>query len=567
MDVISEERSLSRRSFLKLGGAAACTVGASVLTSSLLAPETARATVVGDQTPLTEEEIEEAIRSGEILTEYPESPVAMYASTSYAVRTVGGTNRYRTNALQVSEAFSQCEWAIIASGAGYADSICAAGLAGALDCPIILSEPETLSAPALSSLESIGAKNVIVLGGTDVISEEVEQSLISFVGSADRVVRLCGDDRYATQMAVYEYGVERGLWGDTVVVANATGFADALAVSPLSFKLKAPVFYVDDTGYFPAEQEEAILGCGKASFIMVGGSVVMSSRTESLLKTLGSVTRLSGDDRYATSRAIASYAISNCGMSWNNMALASGGAPYDALGGGPAQGKLNSVIVLTIENSHLNTPTIPFSSKPSSIKFYGGKSVFSNAYKARFCLAAGYTLADIEGLRVYVDAGHGGEDPGACKNGYTESIETAELSSKVSSYLLSQHGISSYTNLSGNNHSLRHPEARAMDCSVFVSIHFNSVESGNATGTESYIHTYNSAVGSKTLQHSVHTELVSALGLTDRTEKREIYAVTSGELPSVLLEICFISNANDMSTYKSREDKVAQAIARGIANA
>lgn len=567
------EGGMSRRSFVKLGGSAACAAGLGALAAvggSMLAPETAQATVVGDQTPLTDEEIEEAIRNGLIKTEFPEDSVVTYASKDYAVRTYGGKTRYETNALQVMTAFSSCEWVIVASGAGYADSIGAAGLAGALDCPIVLTEAEKLSDYAVATIKTLGAKNVVLLGGTSVASEQVEQSLAELLGSADAVVRLCGEDRYGTQMAVYEFGSERGLWtGDTAVVSNATGFADALSVSPLSFKLKAPVFFVDETGYLPEEQKQAILECGKKRFILTGGQAVMSDDVAALLGSLGTVVRLAGNTRYETSQKIAEYAVRDrdLGMSWNGLAVASGLAPYDALGGGPVQGKLNSVLVLMDENDYHSEPSIPFSKQPS-MKFFGGSSIFSSAYKMRFALKIGYLPTDIEGLKVYVDAGHGGSDPGALGNGYKEADLTAELAKKVGECLSSGYGIPSYVNTSGNDYKLRHPEAKAMDCGLFVSIHFNSLGgTGRGTGTESYIHSINSAAGSKTLQHATHTRLVLALGLTDRKEKDAMFAVVSGPLPSVLLEVCFIDNASDMSTYNSKKDAVARAIAEGIAEA
>lgn len=557
---------LTRRGFLRLGGSAACALGLGAVLSvggELLSPETAYATVEGDQTPLTEEEIEEAIRSGQIRTEFPESPVAALSSADYAIRTISGSDRYQTNAAQVLSAFSSSAWAIVAGGEGYADSICAAGLAGALSCPIVLTAPDELSPTAASTLTTIGARDVILLGGEAAVSARVEDDLNTLVGSGGTVTRLSGMTRYDTQMAVYEYGVEHDLWGDTAVVASATGFADALAVSPVSYKLKAPVFYVDETTYFPAEQEEAILSSGMTSFILVGGQSVMSSRVESTLRPLGSVTPLSGESRYETSRKIADYAVT-LGMSLTGMAFTSGLAPYDALGGGPVQGAENSVIVLMDENDYHSAPSIPFSSKPSALKFFGGKNVYSCAFKTRFALAAGYSLTDIEGMKVYVDAGHGGSDPGAISGGYREADLTAELAQDIGNHLVSDYGLPAYVNTSGNNYKLRHPEAKAMDCGVLVSIHFNA---GGGTGSESYIHSENSAAGSVALQNSTHTALVSALGLTDRGKKDDWLAVVSGPLPSVLLEICFIDTSSDMSTYQSRKGSVAEAIARGIAEA
>ena len=557
---------LSRRGFLRLTGSAACTLGLGALASAtcLGAPQTALATVVGDQTPLTDEEIEAALSAGKIKTEFPDDGIATFAAGNYAVRTIAGASRYETSAAQARYAFPSSTWAIVASGAGYADSICAAGLAGALACPILLTEPAALSSCTADALRAMGASNVILLGSQTVASAQVEQDLTSLVGAAGSVERVWGPDRYATQMAVYEYGQKHGLWtGDTAVVANATGFADALSISPVSYKLKAPVFYVDASTNLPAEQEKAIRSCGKSKFLITGDTVVMSSAVEKLLASLGSVVRLGGSTRYETSRKIASYAVSNLGMSWNGVAFTSGAAPYDALGGGPVQGKENAVLCLMEEDNFLYAPSLPFSSRPSSMKFFGDKAIYSSAFKTRCAIQAGFALSDIEGLRVYVDAGHGGSDPGAQGSGYSEDKLTAELASKVGSELDAL-GISNYVNLSGNHYKLRHPEAKAMDCGAFVSIHFNS---GGGTGTESYVHSLNSAAGSKTLQASTHKALVGALGLTDRGTKSERFAVVSGPLPSVLLEICFIDRASDMSTYQSRKDGVAAAIARGIAEA
>ena len=561
--------SITRRGLLRAGGSAACALGLGAvagLVSGLVTPEIAYATVEGDQTPLTDEEVEAAIRAGEIMTEFPESPVAPLSSSSYAVRTIAGSSRYETSAAQAVYAFPSSSWAIVASGVGYADSICAAGLAGALGCPIILTEPGALSQTTSSALSQIGARNIILLGSLEVASDQVEQDLIDLVGSAGSVERVWGPDRYATQMAVYDYGVAHGLWtGDTVVVANATGFADALSVSPISYKLKAPVFYVDGTTNLPAEQKEAIRACGKAKFLITGDAKVMSAEVESFLGTLGTVKRLAGSDRYKTSLAIAQYAVSSLGMSWNGVAFTSGQAPYDALGGGPVQGKENSVLVLMEENDYHYAPSLPFgSTRPSSVKFFGDKAIYSGAFKARFALEAGYAVTDVEGLRVYVDAGHGGYDPGAGGNGYQEYKLTAELAQKVGGYLGSSYGLPSYVNTKGNDYKLRHPEAKAMDCGLFVSIHFNS---GGGAGTESYIHSANSAAGSKKLQHSIHPKLVSAVGRGDRGERDEWFAVVNGALPSVLLEICFIDNAADMRQYVGRKDAVARAIAQGIAEA
>lgn len=141
-------------------------------------------------------------------------------ATSYSVITLGGSDRYETSAKQALYAFPRTEWAIVASGAGYADAIGVACLVGALQCPIILAEPQSLSSTTSSALRQTGVKHVILLGGTTVSSNGVEQQLRSLVGSGGTVGRVWGTDRYATQMAVCQYGRPHGLWtGSAAIVA------------------------------------------------------------------------------------------------------------------------------------------------------------------------------------------------------------------------------------------------------------------------------------------------------------------------------------------------------------
>lgn len=543
---------------------------AATLCSALILPTTALATVEGDQTMLTPEEIEAAEEQGLIATDpYVDASVpSTFSSDGKAVRTIGGALRYDTSALQSQEAWpSGSDWVIIASGESYADSICSGGLAGALDCPILLTDINSLPSSISTEIKRLGASHAIILGGQDVVSASVESAIKSLVPDT---VRLSGPTRYDTQVAVYQYGLQNNLWqGNTAIVAYGENFADALAVSPLSYKLKAPVFYVDASKTLPSSQLSAITtNTNLNSFIIAGGTSVVASSVDTQLKQQGSVTRLGGATRYDTSDLIAKYAVENAGMSWDGMAIASGLSPFDALGGGAAQGKTNSVLILRHDGSdnYQTEPTIPCS-KPASIKFFGGNDVFSGAYKARLALAAGYSIYDIDGFLVYIDAGHGRlnsgvYDGGATGCGYTEHDLTLDLANRVASQLRSR-GVQVYVNTNNGEYKLHNAEALNMGAAFLVSIHFNA---GGGSGTESYIHTYHAAYGAAQLQDAIHPRLVSAMGLRDRGQMREQWAVTGGRVPGTLLEICFIDNWTDMNRYNSRRDQVAAAIAEGVVN-
>ena len=563
---------MTRRGFLKLGGSAACTAGLGALavaSGSLLAPETAYATVEGDQTMLTPEQIAEAEEKGLIATEpYVDASVpSPMSADSKAVRTIGGALRYDTSALQAQDAWpSGSEWVIIASGESYSDSICSGGLAGSLACPILLVSKNNLPASISNEIKALGASHAIILGGTDVISASVEYSIRGLIPDT---TRLWGATRYDTQVAVYQYGLQHGLWGNTAIIAYGENFADALAVSPLSYKLKAPVFYVGGSGSLPESQLSAIMSSTTlSSFIIAGGTTVVPQSVETQLKQKGTVTRLGGPTRYETSDLIAQYAVQSAGMTWDGMAIASGEVPFDALGGGAAQGRNNSVLILRCDNggNYQSKPTIPCS-RPASIRFYGGNDVFSGAYKARLALSAGYTIYDIENFLAYIDAGHGrlnngAYDGGASSGSYVEHNLTQDLANRVANQLRSR-GVQVYVNSNNGEYKLHNPEALRIGAAVLVSIHFNA---GGGTGTESYIHTYHAAYGAEQLRSAIHPRLVRALGLRDRGKFCEQWAVTGGRVPGTLLEICFIDNGSDMNTYNSRRDAVASAIAEGIVN-
>lgn len=78
------------------------------------------------------------------------------------------------------------------------------------------------------------------------------------------------------------------------------------------------------------------------------------------------------------------------------------------------------------------------------------------------------------------------------------------------------------------------------------------------------IHSVNAAPGSSVLQKDVHPQLVRGMALLDRGMKSAQFAVVSGQLPAVLLEIGFIDNPHDMAQYQSRKQIVAHDIAEGI---
>ncbi|MEG1745594.1 MAG: cell wall-binding repeat-containing protein [Raoultibacter sp.] len=532
----------------------------------------------------SEEEIERAFDNGEIKTEIPpalreqsQNSIPL-ARSNKAIKTLAGESLYDTAAAEARYAYSASSWAIVASGESSVDALAATSLAGALDCPILLTSKSSLPAATSDALASLGVTNVIITGGEGVISASVADEISAQVGTSP--TRLFGQDQYDTQLAIYAYGADRSLWGSqAIVVSGVAGqFADALSAAPVAFAQKAPIFFVDETGSLPNKTIQTLYAASTlSSAVAVGGSAVVSEWTMGALEALvvnhgsarSNVVRLSGETLYDTSLEVAFWAVENAILSWDNAAFATGKMPYDALAGSVVQGRDRSVLLLA-DPGYRTAFDVLSRHSVTTYKYFGGKAVFRNADKVSYALKLGFPLSDIEGLIVYLDAGHGWNssnngvfDYGAWGCGYNEYDLNAELTGQIAPALRSWYGLDVYVNDDGGYYAYRQSEAYAMDCGVFVSIHFNS---GGGSGTESYIHSYNAAPGASVLQSRVHPALISGVGLGDRGMKNEEFAVCGGKVPAVLLEVAFIDNQNDMNAYQSRKGNVAGKIAEGIAS-
>ncbi len=180
----------------------------------------------------------------------------------------------------------------------------------------------------------------------------------------------------------------------------------------------------------------------------------------------------------------------------------------------------------------------------------------------------GKTITTNSNYRVFIDAGHGGSDPGATGNGLKEKDLTLAISEKVQRILqakgievvmrrttdtyLDFRKISSVANNSGSD--------------AFASIHINSA-SPNAYGIETYYGT--NRFESKPLAESVQNQLISSTGAHSRGVKVNDYNVVKDTImPSILTECGFISNKSEaikMAT-NSYQELLASAIANGINN-
>ncbi len=157
------------------------------------------------------------------------------------------------------------------------------------------------------------------------------------VGSLSAVQRLAGDDRYQTAAAIGRAAFPTGR--EVVIVSGEQkSLVDGLVAAPYARSLKAPVLLATSTTVPKATLDE-IARRGATRATLVGGKGVLGPRVVNALRSAGlEVTRLAGDDRYATAAAVAkafgkaTSVVVASGVAANLVDAAAAGGPAAATG-------------------------------------------------------------------------------------------------------------------------------------------------------------------------------------------------------------------------------------------
>lgn len=169
--------------------------------------------------------------------------------------------------------------------------------------------------------------------------------------------------------------------------------------------------------------------------------------------------------------------------------------------------------------------------------------------------------------RVTLDPGHGGSDSGTVgQKGTKEKDVTLAIATKLAR-VMEANGMSVQMTRMKDLEILLRPRvemANRNDADVFVSIHANSFGSQHGVnGIETYYFTDDSLP----LARSIHKSLLRSLGRPDRgVRKNNFYVVHHTKMPAALIEIGYLSNAEEEALLSSPayQERAAQAIYAGI---
>lgn len=177
----------------------------------------------------------------------------------------------------------------------------------------------------------------------------------------------------------------------------------------------------------------------------------------------------------------------------------------------------------------------------------------------------------LTGKSFYLDAGHGGEDPGACNDnlGLQEKIAALDICLKLG-LLLEAQGAKIYYSRTDNDTrpalSARAAQANELNVNGFISIHLNSAENKSANGVETLC--YSDKGDSGKLAGLIQNQLIKATGWRSRgvKERQDLTVLSKTKMMAVLVETGFVSNDKEAQELFKPEiqEEIANAICAGI---
>lgn len=194
---------------------------------------------------------------------------------------------------------------IIVNGLTFPDALSAGPYAGRDASPMLMVTATSIPPETLAELNRLDPYLITIIGGTGVVSSEVEAQLKTFVPNPTDVVRVSGADRYATSRALVTL-MQSQTPLNSLFIATGRDFPDALAAVPAAGAFGGAVLLVDGSRSTLDTATRNLIDSLNRPVTLIGGTGSISAGIASQISGFGvSVDRLQGASRYETAIAIA----------------------------------------------------------------------------------------------------------------------------------------------------------------------------------------------------------------------------------------------------------------------
>ncbi len=180
------------------------------------------------------------------------------------------------------------------------------------------------------------------------------------------------------------------------------------------------------------------------------------------------------------------------------------------------------------------------------------------------------TDLEVSKVRVVIDAGHGGQDPGAIVTGVQEKGINLALALRVAALAKNNPHLEILLTRD-TDRFLTLEERLAMahrsGAALYVSIHSNSFPQTTRCGVETLVDTSRSPGDAcYALAAAIQREVVKATGAKDLGVREQALYLRSAKIPAVLVEVGHLSCPSERQKLvdPAYQDKIAQGVLAGI---
>lgn len=171
---------------------------------------------------------------------------------------------------------------------------------------------------------------------------------------------------------------------------------------------------------------------------------------------------------------------------------------------------------------------------------------------------------------VVIDAGHGGADDGCARAGVLEKEINLEIAKRVQSKL-EELGYQVIMIREDDTYIAKEDRVKyANECQadIYISIHQNASEDGNASGMEVWYKGDDDQRDNKRLAQLVQQQTIKSTGALERELRgdADFHVTGSTNMPACLIETGFLSNAGERRRLLTEEyqEQIASGIVQGI---
>lgn len=260
-------------------------------------------------------------------------------SLSYVI----GDSAAQAAAEQATSSWESADTIVLVPDTANAEVLCAAALAGALDCPVLFIGDGTVDEATADAISALGTTRAIVIAERTCNVKDA-CAVLSAIGTGDgsevpqlsEIVTLQGYDATETSLDVALYGQANNLWNKAgITIANGSDCETARATTGFAYRMAQPVLLTTASGDLSAPERlyfsraRDTFSSSRTTFAILATSGSVSNAEESLLLLSADATgknrvvSLEGENAYDVNyHAESWYASRHSDIAWNNSVIA-----------------------------------------------------------------------------------------------------------------------------------------------------------------------------------------------------------------------------------------------------